>query len=267
MPGGVGSASMPSSTFMPSSTHYQEPTSSEGRRFASWIFVDDVTSLLVHWRRVPAVSGSCPPTLWGVPGTSKTKIFARCGRSSVDVARRECLAVNVARRCDSAVDVARPCRFSSGRRSALLLDCGRRLAPPLDGGRRVGPSVSLLLLARPTCLAFGPRFPPLASPLLLAPPPFASPCFSLPPPTSLCSSLLFRTHDLSRLSGRAAVWRVGSGAVERGEMLRAAGPRSRGACAYLRRHWRLFAEFLEDKNAMEKRGQSEIRDGISLGRP
>ncbi|KAK3561314.1 hypothetical protein QTP86_030617 [Hemibagrus guttatus] len=81
----------------------------EGRCFASWIFVNDVTSLLVRWRRVPAVSGSRPPALWGVPGTSETKIFTRCGRSSVDVARRECSAVDVARRCDSAVDVARPC--------------------------------------------------------------------------------------------------------------------------------------------------------------
>ncbi|KAK3572797.1 hypothetical protein QTP86_007400 [Hemibagrus guttatus] len=45
------------------------------------------------------------PALWGVPGTSETKIFARCGRSSVDVARRECSAVDVARRRDSTVDV------------------------------------------------------------------------------------------------------------------------------------------------------------------
>ncbi|KAK3533106.1 hypothetical protein QTP70_007318 [Hemibagrus guttatus] len=129
----------------------------EGRRFASWIFMDDVTSLLVRWRRVPAVSGSRPPALWGVPGTSETKIFARCGHSSVDVARRECSAVDVARRCDSAVDVSRPC--------GSAVDVARLCCSTVDIARRLSSVVDVVWkpcsphLSR-SCFSF----PPLASP-------------------------------------------------------------------------------------------------------
>ncbi|KAK3530794.1 hypothetical protein QTP70_002823 [Hemibagrus guttatus] len=207
----------------------------EGRCFASWIFVNDVTSLLVRWRRVPAVSGSRPPALWGVPGTSETKIFTRCGRSSVDVARRECSAVDVARRCDSAVDVARPCGSAVDVARLCCSTVDVAWGPPaLPSGPVLPPPVLLLLLAPPTCLtlilvpptcfAFGSRFPPLASPLLLAPPHLPrhashSPHRPLYVPRSF--SGLMTCPD----SRRVAVWRVGSRAVERGEMLQAAGPR------------------------------------------
>ncbi|KAK3543382.1 hypothetical protein QTP70_018404, partial [Hemibagrus guttatus] len=74
-------------------------------------------------------------------GTSETKIFARCGRSSVDVARREHSAVDVARRCDLAVDVARPCgsAVDVARLCCSTVDITRRLrsvvdvAPPPSG--------------------------------------------------------------------------------------------------------------------------------------
>ncbi|KAK3549516.1 hypothetical protein QTP86_002488 [Hemibagrus guttatus] len=156
---------------------------------------------------------------------SAVDVAQRCN-SAVDVARPCCSAVDVVRLCCSTVDVAR--RLHSVVDVAwgpLALPLGPVLPPPVSLLLLAPPTCLALILAPPTCFAFGPRFPLLASPLLLTPLPFASPCFSLPPSASLCSSLLFRTHDLSRLLGRVAVWRVRSHAVERGEMLRAAGPR------------------------------------------
>ncbi|KAK3505982.1 hypothetical protein QTP70_027686, partial [Hemibagrus guttatus] len=95
----------------------------------------------------------------------------RSHRSSVDVARCECLAVDVARRCCSAVDVAWPCCSAVDVTRLFGLAVGS-FAPPTC----LAPASHSLHMPRldprsPYLPRLGPRFPPLALLLLLAPPP------------------------------------------------------------------------------------------------
>ncbi|KAK3530592.1 hypothetical protein QTP86_028837 [Hemibagrus guttatus] len=198
--------------------------SREGRRSTLWFSVGDAASTLVGGGGHRLYLSPALPPFGGVSSSSRTEVVTRRYRSSVDVTRRDCSAGDVTRRCCcSAVDVARLCCLAVevARLCCSAVDVARRLRSvvevawdplALSSGPMLPPPVSLLLLtpptclalilAPPTCLAFDPRFPSLASLLLLAPPLLASPCFSLPPPASLCSSFLFRTHRSTRLLGR-----------------------------------------------------------------
>ncbi|KAK3505792.1 hypothetical protein QTP70_019910, partial [Hemibagrus guttatus] len=143
---------------------------------------------------VASVGGAAPPVISG--GESGSTLLPPLGefqsparqtssprsrRSSVDIARCECLAVDVARSCCSAVVVTRLC--------CLAVDVVRRLRSAVDiasdplalpSGPLLPPLVSLLLLTPPTCLALI-LVPPTCLALVLASPHSPCFCFSLPP--------------------------------------------------------------------------------------
>ncbi|KAK3562764.1 hypothetical protein QTP86_007083, partial [Hemibagrus guttatus] len=167
----------------------------------------------------------------------------RSRRSSVDVAWRECSAVDVARRCCSAVDVARRCcsAVDVAWPCCSAVDVTRLCCSAVDVARRLRLAVDVVL--DPLALPSGPLLPPLVSLLLLTPPTCLA--LILVPPT--CLALVLASPQLPRPAsrsphrplyvpssssgpiagpdflGRAKVWRVGSRAFERGEMLRVAG--------------------------------------------